>query len=1041
MTQEFHISVTPIGDDDYLVRTERVAPGVPLAEEQVSWPVDEWLERAAFLMNDPIAGLLRGDGISPLSDPLHASLDPALEAQAQRSINLNALGQQLYNALFQGTIRDSWMTAQGIAQHRQEILRLRLGLKDNRLPRLPWEVLHAGDRPLATGTDVLFSRYNSSFAAMSSFQYQQVPMLEPGQSLKILLVLAAPSDQEMLALKQEALHLQEELQSLPNGNRNGLPDIQLTILEQPGREQLTQALEHSPYQVLHYAGHSNLGTSGGKLYLVSSKTGLTEALSGDDLAGLLVNNGIRMAVFNSCRGAYTATTAPSRDDSDGNLAEALVKRGIPAVLAMAERIPDDVALNLSRLFYRNLKQLYPIDLSLSRARQGLLSSYGSNQMYWALPILYLHPEFGGYLQTPIESADRLLATQSFQPPFEEHDWEAAAVEGDAIEDPLQPEEPYYTVANDEFDIKEFDTDELDSETFGSEIDASEDPSFDPDELEFEDPDYQPELEIANLVQQLSGTSAKQVEDEAILPASPTESLLPEKDTKAKPEDYLVLPDKSRHYTAPTPAPAPRRTAAALGTDAPTLLESDDGSVYLELERLLAETGKPTEAIATCNREIQQNPANPRAYDHLGVVLSQQGYLSEAVVAYQQAIRINPSLAEVHNHLGSALYQLGKTKDAIRAYSRAVQLNPNFKEAKQNLDVALRRQGVHLSPNQLALGNDSIGSRPITAPAPTAPYVNGNGRSGNIGNNSNSMPAANVAPVAVVQPGLAAPQTPYARAKKLSLGQAKRSLLWAGAGSMGVAALILGGWFVRNHFDSSISHPPSASPPPAIVQIKNAKDLKTADTPSVVAFATEQLKQGDIQEGKAAIEVLLDRQKMEQAIDVMRPLLNQRTDNPTINFLMGRAAWQYAMADNPQYSVEDARRYWEASTAKSPSVEAQNALGFAYYALGNLEAANTAWLKALQLSEGQPSTKNVSLQTRSQSSQAALTASAGLGLVLMKQAASLPPAKRSAALNEAIQLRKKVLKDNPPHFKPEALAQDWMWSKAAIEDWKTLSGQK
>lgn len=1040
MTQEFHISVTPIGDDDYLVRTERVAPGVPLAEEQVSWPVDEWLERAAFLMNDPIAGLLRGDGISPLSDPLHASLDPAFEAQAQRSINLNALGQQLYNALFQGTIRDSWMTAQGIAQHRQEILRLRLGLKDNRLPRLPWEVLHAGDRPLATGTDVLFSRYNSSFAAMSSFQYQQVPMLEPGQSLKILLVLAAPSDQEMLALKQEALHLQEELQSLPNGNRNGLPDIQLTILEQPGREQLTQALEHNHYQVLHYAGHSNLGTSGGKLYLVSSKTGLTEALSGDDLAGLLVNNGIRMAVFNSCRGAYTATTAPSRDDSDGNLAEALVKRGIPAVLAMAERIPDDVALNLSRLFYRNLKQLYPIDLSLSRARQGLLSSYGSNQMYWALPILYLHPEFGGYLQTPTESADRLLATQSFQPPFEEHDWEASEVEEDEIEDALQPDEPYYAVANDEFDIREFDTDEVDTETFDSEIDESEDPSFDPDELEFEDPDYQPELEIANLVQQLSGTSSKKVEEEPPLPASPTESLLPEKEIKAKPEDYLVLPDRPRHYQAPTPSSAPRRTAAALGTDAPTLLESDDGSVYLELERLLAETGKPTEAIATCNREIQQNPANPRAYDHLGVVLSQQGYLSEAIVAYQQAIRINPSLAEVHNHLGSALYQLGKTKDAIRAYSRAVQLNPNFKEAKQNLDVALRRQGVHLSPNQLALGNDSIGGRPGTVSSPTAPYVNGNGRSGNIGTNSNLTPAVSVAPVSSAQPEQS-PQSPYARAQKLSLGQAKRSLLWAGAGSIGVAALILGGWFFRNHFDSSIFHLPSAPPAPAIAQVKSIKDLKTADTPSVAAFAAEQLKQGDMQEGKAAIEVLLDRQEMDQAVIAMRPLLDQRTDNPTINFLMGRTAWQYAMAGNSLYSVEDARRYWEASTAKAPSVDAQNALGFAYYAQGNLEAASRAWLKALQLSEDQTAIKNVSLKTRSRSSQAALTASAGLGLVLMKQATSLPPAKRTAALNEAIQQRKKVLKDDPTHFKPDALAKDWMWSKDAIEDWKTLSQQK
>jgi tetratricopeptide (TPR) repeat protein len=209
------------------------------------------------------------------------------------------------------------------------------------------------------------------------------------------MVLAAPTDQEVLELQREANHLREEL--LRDQEQRG-NEIELTILNQPGREQLTQALEQGHYQVLHYAGHSNLGVSGGDLYLVSDRTGLTEVLSGDDLAGLLVNNGIRMAVFNSCRGVYTATADPANETESSNLTDALLKRGIPAVLAMAERIPDDVALTLSRLFYRNLKQRYPLDLSLNRARQGLLSAYGSNQLYWALPILYLHPDFDGYLQ-------------------------------------------------------------------------------------------------------------------------------------------------------------------------------------------------------------------------------------------------------------------------------------------------------------------------------------------------------------------------------------------------------------------------------------------------------------------------------------------------------------------------------------------------------------------------------------------------------------------------------------------------------------------
>ena len=379
MTQEFILSVTPVQDDKYLIRTvhDRMSSGVPVAEEIVTWRVDAWIRQAAALMNDPLVGLLRSS----------SAPDVFNDGPIPDAVSLSALGQQLYNALFQGSIRDSWIAAQGIAQNQQDILRLRLGLKDDRTIRLPWEVLNAGSRPLSTGTDVVFSRFHAG---------QMTPCFSRGtigQPLRILMVLSAPTDQDRLQLHEEAQHLQHELDhdlTSPNA-----PEIELTLLEQPGREQLTQSLEQGNYDILHYAGHSGWGAAGGDLYLVNRRTGLTEPLSGEDLAGLLVNNGVRMAVFNSCRGVRAATI-----ESTGaldNLADALLRRGVPAILAMAERIPDDVALILSRLFYRNLKQGYPIDLSLNRARQGLLSSYGSNQLYWALPILYLHPDFDGYL--------------------------------------------------------------------------------------------------------------------------------------------------------------------------------------------------------------------------------------------------------------------------------------------------------------------------------------------------------------------------------------------------------------------------------------------------------------------------------------------------------------------------------------------------------------------------------------------------------------------------------------------------------------------
>lgn len=391
MTQEFLISVTPLGDDEYWVRTEKtpkVPSGVPLAEEKVKWPVEEWLEYTRYLMKDPLLQVLEGSSYARRGD----TSGGMVLANGSPSLSLVELGQELYDNLFFDTLRDSWTSAQAIAHNRETTLQLRLGLKGQRLNSLPWEILHEGGRPLATGCDVVFSRYRPESRL-------RLPRHsgKPNQPLRILMAIAAPNDLNSLQLKQEALHLKQELKRELSAHGGYHGAIEITILEQPDREKITQALEQGQYQIFHYAGHSSYTSTGGALYLVNSRTGLSETISGDDLAGLLVNNGVLLAVLNSCRGAYSNPLADANDTAKLNLAEALVQRGVPGVLAMAERIPDEVALTLTSLFYRQLNQGLPIDLSLSRARQGLISAYGSHQIYWALPVLYLHNEFDGIL--------------------------------------------------------------------------------------------------------------------------------------------------------------------------------------------------------------------------------------------------------------------------------------------------------------------------------------------------------------------------------------------------------------------------------------------------------------------------------------------------------------------------------------------------------------------------------------------------------------------------------------------------------------------
>ncbi|AUT01329.1 heterocyst differentiation protein [Nostoc sp. CENA543] len=526
MTQEFHISVTPVGQNDYLVRTEKVATGVPLAEELVNWPVNDWLAMASHLMNDPLKIVLQGETI-------------ASGAIANNSVNLVALGQQLYQALFQGTLRDSWITAQGIAQNQQQVLRLRLGLKDNRLARLPWEVMHAGDRPLATGPYVAFSRFQSGISPASGVPSNNRPQLPEDGVIRVLMVLASPSDQASLnLLKQEAIKLQAELhRQLPRSLNGGyyLPEIELTLLDQPGREELTQALEQGRFHVLHYSGHSNLGPNGGEIYLVSNRTGLTETLSGDDLAGLLVNNNIKMAVFNSCWGTYTATSGIPRDSWERNLTESLVKRGIQSVLAMSERIPDEVALTLTQLFYRNLSQGYPVDLCVSRVRQGLISAYGSPQLYWALPILYLHAEFNGFLYPKTTNDNHTDALAEYSPPVSNNS--LPAVGYSAVVDEPDMSVPIEGTIPSELARDNSGLDWLGEDTWGDLV----------DEIEYDDPTYAEDYAfVSDIFRQLEQPITENEVAEAQPPSPPpkpnqTASETPVNAAPKEPESPNLVP--------------------------------------------------------------------------------------------------------------------------------------------------------------------------------------------------------------------------------------------------------------------------------------------------------------------------------------------------------------------------------------------------------------------------------------------------------------------------------------------------------------------
>lgn len=318
---------------------------------------------------------------------------------------MQALGVELSQWLFDGSIRLAFSQSQGMAMGQNRPLRLRLDLQDTRLIPFPWEIMQSqtGKSAIGLSSQVIFSRTSNDVGPLVS--------LKLSRDLRVLLVLgddrATP-----LGLETEAQLLQDPPES---GQRLALAKIH--SLWQPSRAELLKELESKQYNLFFYAGHGMIAPDGGRLCLRSG-----DFLSGTELAQSLARNHITLAVFNACWGAQldyerNATTGHLEPVPRSSLAETLIHHGVPAVLGMREVIADPEALSFIQRFMQALREQYVIDEAVTIARQHLLSLYGFNQPSWTLPILYMHPDFNGQLLTAVDIRTELPTDLPFLDPF------------------------------------------------------------------------------------------------------------------------------------------------------------------------------------------------------------------------------------------------------------------------------------------------------------------------------------------------------------------------------------------------------------------------------------------------------------------------------------------------------------------------------------------------------------------------------------------------------------------------------------------------
>ncbi|HEX7184690.1 MAG TPA: SUMF1/EgtB/PvdO family nonheme iron enzyme [Thermoanaerobaculia bacterium] len=288
-------------------------------------------------------------------------------------------GRKLFQAVFVGRVRTLFLLSRARAADRKEGLRIRLMLSDDpRLSALPWEYLQDTDtgQPLALSVETPIVRYLDL-----PIPPPALPVKPP---LRVLLVSANPSDACKLDLGRECLHLTQALAGLEGQWR-----VVVEHLESATLAKLADKLDEQPFQVLHFMGHGDFRREEEKGYLVlEDDQGCSDPVPGHRLATLFHNHkALRLVVLNACEGAKA-----SQADAFGGVAQSLVQRGIPAVVAMQLQLSDEVAITFSRRFYQALVEDDPVDLALTKARLAIFTGYHSTE--WGTPVLHMRSPDG-----------------------------------------------------------------------------------------------------------------------------------------------------------------------------------------------------------------------------------------------------------------------------------------------------------------------------------------------------------------------------------------------------------------------------------------------------------------------------------------------------------------------------------------------------------------------------------------------------------------------------------------------------------------------
>ena len=368
-------------------------------------------------------------------------------------------GKYLYELLFlkpvssngnvtEQTLHDIFQKAWGRTQANQEKeLRVQLWISEecDELQRIRWERLFVKIddkwRSLANFEQTPFSRFT------------RLPIAEPqlnpdDRPLKVLLAVSNPSDlggsedDDPDQPKLSAINVEQEISSFYEAVKN-INDIEITVI--PGRTGVSDELKakltkpnragarftlvsgnttysvlqkNFNHHVLHFLGHgvferveppppadgvteaqpkTRTRAQRATLLVLENEQGKSVKVPDEQIVTYLVHRGTlpRLVFLSACDTVKFDERNPSPFTG---LGPKLVAAGFPAVVAMQDQVPIEMAQELVEKFYNNLLSEGVIDLALNRSR---LFSFDPEALLdnWTIPVLFMRTPRGRLFTT------------------------------------------------------------------------------------------------------------------------------------------------------------------------------------------------------------------------------------------------------------------------------------------------------------------------------------------------------------------------------------------------------------------------------------------------------------------------------------------------------------------------------------------------------------------------------------------------------------------------------------------------------------------